>query len=210
VATDPANSYRLANYLIDLGLYRTAVFAAREVLNLAGMSDAATMNAPKYFNRVRFGTYFSDLVLPQTARNNLDPLFFYSMMRQESLYEGFVTSSAGARGLMQIIPVTGQEVADLSGWPPDFTPDDLYRPAVSIRLGADYLAMQAHAYDGDMYAALAAYNAGAGNASYWLGLSGDDPDLFLEVVSFQETENHIRSIYELFTIYTNLYATEAE
>lgn len=210
MSTDPANSYRLANYLIDLGLYRTAVFAAREVLNLAGMSDAATMNAPKYFNRIRFGTYFSELVLPQTARNNLDPLFFYSMMRQESLYEGFVTSSAGARGLMQIIPITGQEVADLSGWPPDFTPDDLYRPAVSIRLGADYLAMQAQAYGGDMYAALAAYNAGAGNASYWLGLSGDDPDLFLEVVSFAETRNHIRSIYELFTIYSALYAVEAE
>lgn len=210
VATDAANSYRLANYLIDLGLYRTAVFAAREVLNLAGMSDATTMNAPKYFNRIRFGTYYRDLVVMQTARNNLDPLFFYSMMRQESLYEGFVTSSAGARGLMQIIPVTGQEVADLSGWPPDFTPDDLYRPVVSIRLGADYLAMQAHAFDGNMYAALAAYNAGAGNASYWLSLSGDDPDLFLEVVSFAETRNHIRSIYELFTIYSNLYAIESE
>lgn len=210
LTTDPANSYRLANYLVDLGLYRTGVFAAREVLTLAGMSDAATMNAPKYFNRIRFGTYFRELVLPQTARNNLDPLFFFSMMRQESLYEGFVTSSAGARGLMQIIPVTGQEVADLSGWPPNFTPDDLYRPAVSIRLGADYLAMQAHAYDGDMYAALAAYNAGAGNASHWLGLAGDDPDLFLEVVSFAETRNHIRSVYELFTIYSDLYATEAE
>ncbi|MEX2143878.1 MAG: tetratricopeptide repeat protein [Anaerolineales bacterium] len=210
MATDPANSYRLANYLIDLGLYRTGIFAAREVLSLAGMSDAATMNAPRYFNFLRFGAYYIELVLPETSSERLDPLFFYSMMRQESLFEGFVTSSAGARGLLQIIPSTGEEVATLSGWPPDFTPDDLYRPMVSIRLGADYLAIQLNAFDGDMYAALAAYNAGPGNASYWLGLSNGDPDLFLEIVSFEETRNHIRSIYELFTIYRNLYSAETE
>jgi soluble lytic murein transglycosylase len=210
LVADPANSYRLANYLIDLGLYRTGIFAAREVLTIAGMSDAATMNAPRYFNLVRFGAYYSNLVLAQTGRKGLDPLFFYAMMRQESLFEGFVTSSAGARGLLQVIPSTGEEIAELSGWPPDFTPDDLYRPLVSIRLGADYLAVQRHAYDGDMYAALAAYNAGPGNASYWMGLADGDADLFLEVISFAETRNHIKSVYELFTIYRNLYATEGE
>ncbi len=210
LVADPAASYRLANYLIGLGLYRPGIFAAREVLSIAGMGDAATMNAPRYFNRLRFGAYFSDLVLTQTSRNGLDPLFFYSMMRQESLFEGFVTSSAGARGLLQIIPSTGQDVAELSGWPPDYTEDDLYRPFVSIRFGADYLAMQLNAYEGDMYAALAAYNAGPGYASYWSGLANGDADLFLEVVSFAETRNHIRSIYELFTIYSNLYSTEGE
>ena len=205
---DPANSYRLANYLIDLGLYRTGIFATREVLTMAGMSDAATMNAPTYFNRIRFGTYFRDLVERETRAEGLDPLFFYSMMRQESLFEGFVTSSAGARGLLQIIPSTGQEAATLAGWPPDFTPDDLYRPIVSIRLGADYLAVQKHAFNDDLYATLAAYNAGPGWASYWTSLAGEDQDLLLEVIQFAETRNHIRSVYELFTIYSNLYSTE--
>lgn len=208
LVSDPASSYRLANYALELGLYRTAVFAAREVLNNAGMTDAGTFNAPIYFNRIRFGTYYSEIVLPETAGEDLDPLFFYSMMRQESLFEGFVTSSAGARGLMQVIPSTGEQMAELSNWPPDFTPDDLYRPYVSIRLGADYLAVQRNAFDGDMYKALAAYNAGPGNASYWQGLAGDDPDLYLEIITFAETRNHIQSIYELFTIYNNLYASE--
>lgn len=208
LVADPANSYRLANYLIDLGLYRTGIFAVREVLTMAGMSDAATMNAPTYFNRIRFGAYYRDLVERETRSEGLDPLFFYSMMRQESLFEGFVTSSAGARGLLQIIPSTGQAAADLAGWPPDFVPDDLYRPIVSIRLGADYLAVQNNAFDGDLYVALAAYNAGPGWASYWSSLANDDQDLFLEVIQFAETRNHIRSIYELFTIYSNLYSTE--
>ncbi|MEX1071706.1 MAG: transglycosylase SLT domain-containing protein, partial [Anaerolineales bacterium] len=195
---------------VELGLYRTAVFAAREVLNLAGMSDAGTLTAPTYFSRIRFGAYFSEIVLPETASEDIDPLFFYAMMRQESLFEGFVTSSAGARGLMQITPDTGQQAATLSGWPPDFTADDLYRPLVSIRLGADYLAVQRHAYGGDLYAALAAYNAGPGAASYWFGQAKGDPDLFLEIIDFPETHNHIQSIYELFVIYRNLYSVEAE
>ncbi len=210
LTTDPANSFRLANYLTDLGLYRSGIFAAREVLNIAGMTDAGTMNAPKYFNRIRFGAYYKDLVIPDTAQEGVDPLFFYAMMRQESLFEGFVTSSAGARGLMQIIPATGQQAADLAGWPPDFTADDLYRPVVSIRLGANYLASQLNAYNGDAYAALAAYNAGPGNASYWQNLAKGDPDLFLEVVGFAETQNHIRSVYELFDIYRDLYSTQGQ
>lgn len=208
LTTDPAASYQLANYLKDLGLYRTSIFAAREVLNMAGLSDAATLNAPIYFNRIRFGMYYRQLVEPEARGEGIDPFFIYSMMRQESLFEGFVTSSAGARGLLQILPDTGIEQATFSSWPPDFEPDDLYRPMVSIRLGTDYLARQLHAFDNDYYAALAAYNGGAGNAIYWRSLADGDPDLYVEVVQFEETSLHIRSIYELFDIYRMLYGTE--
>lgn len=208
LTTDAANSYRLANHLVELGMYRSAVFAAREVLNLAGMTDAGTMNAPVYFNRIRFGLYYQDLVETDSARRGIDPLFVYSMMRQESLYEGFVTSSAGARGLLQIIPITGQEMATLSGWPPNYSGEDLYRPNVSIRLGVEYLARQLNAFDGDIYAALAAYNAGPGNAVFWQGQAQGDPDLFVEIVQFTETRNHLRSIYEIYDIYRRLYAAQ--
>jgi soluble lytic murein transglycosylase len=208
LTSDPANSYRLANYLIDLGLYRTGIFAAREVLTMAGMSDADTMHAPTYFNRLRFGAYYRELVTTEGASEGIDSLFIYSMMRQESLFEGFVTSSAGARGLLQILPDTGAEVAKLSGWPADFTADDLYRPLVSIRLGVDYLAIQLNAFDNDLATALAAYNGGPGSAQYWRSLANGDPDLFVEVIQFAETRDHIRSVYELFNIYRNLYSTE--
>ncbi|MCW5873068.1 MAG: tetratricopeptide repeat protein [Anaerolineales bacterium] len=208
LTTDAANSYRLANHLVALGMYRSAVFAAREVLNMAGLSDAETMNAPVYFNRIRFGLYFQELVETDSQRRNIDPLFVYSMMRQESLYEGFVTSSAGARGLLQIIPATGQEMATFSGWPPNYSGEDLYRPNVSIRLGVEYLARQLNAFDGNLYVALAAYNAGPGNAVFWQGQANGDLDLFVEIVQFAETRNHIRSIYEIYDIYRNLYAAE--
>ncbi|MCW5888155.1 MAG: transglycosylase SLT domain-containing protein, partial [Anaerolineales bacterium] len=163
---------------------------------------------PMYFNRIRFGLYYQNLVETDSARRSIDPLFVYSMMRQESLYEGFVTSSAGARGLLQIVPVTGQEMATLSGWPPNYTDEDLYRANVSIRLGVEYLARQLNASDGDIYVALAAYNAGAGNAIYWQEQAKGDADLFVEIIQFTETREHLRSIYEIYDIYRRLYAAQ--
>ncbi|MCH7479899.1 MAG: transglycosylase SLT domain-containing protein, partial [Chloroflexi bacterium] len=205
VAFDPANTFRLADYLLDLGLYRSAIIATRQVLDLSGMDDASTLTAPVYFNHIRFGLYYTGLVFPVSETYRFDPLFFMSVMRQESLFEGFVISSAGARGLMQIIPSTGQSIATQIEWPPDYTSDDLYRPLVSISLGADYLSAQRNFLDGDVYAALAAYNAGPGNAAIWFELADGDQDLFLEIIRFRETRNYIRGIYELFTIYRNLY-----
>ena len=58
---------------------------------------------------------------------------------------------------------------------------------------------------GDLYGALAAYNAGPGNAATWKDLVPPDPDLYLEVIRFNETRNYIRGIYEIFSIYKNIY-----
>ena len=205
VATSPIDSYRLANYLIELGLYRPAIFAARQVLNLNDMDDADTMNAPIYFNHVRFGGYYKELVIPIAEAYELHPLFLFSVMRQESLFEGFVHSAAGARGLMQIMPATGDSIATNAGWPPGYTSEDLYRPKVSLTFGAHYLDSQRDYFNGQLYPALAAYNAGPGNASIWWDLSGGDPDLFLEIIRYEETRDYIRGIYEVFSIYRRLY-----
>ncbi len=206
VADDSISTYCLANYLADLGVYRSAIMAARQVLTLAGMDDAATLNAPIYFNHLRFGIYFSDLVIPTAQAYNFNPLLLFSVIRQESMFESFSNSSAAARGLMQIIPTTGQSIADRAGWPPNYTADDLYRPKVSITFGADYLDTQRHYLNDDLYAALAAYNGGPGNASEWQGLANGDPDLFVEIVRFDETRRYLTNIYEIFSIYRQLYS----
>jgi soluble lytic murein transglycosylase len=207
VSSNPADSFRLGNYLLDLGLYRTAIFTIRQVLTLAGLQNQVdSLRAPAYFSHVRYGMYYQQLIEDAASSNGMHPLFLFSVVRQESLFEGFVRSTAGARGLMQIIPSTGESIAKNMGWPPDFTPDDLYRPQVSIDLGAHYMASNRDYLYGDLYAALAAYNAGPGNASIWQSLAGNDPDLFIEIVRFDETRQYIRNIYEIFTIYRSLYS----
>ncbi len=207
VSDSPADSFRVANHLLDIGLYRSAIFAAREVLTLAGLeSQSASLTAPPYFNHVRYGLYYHDLVIEQAQVFDLDPLFLFSVIRQESLFEGFVRSTAGAHGLMQVIAPTGAQIAGELGWPPGYEEEDLYRPLISVRFGAYYMDKNRGQLGGSMYAALAAYNGGPGNAIVWNQLAGNDPDLLLEVVRFEETRNYIRFIYEIFNTYKNLYA----
>jgi len=165
------------------------------------------MMAPPYFSYVRYGLYYSELVLPDAQANGFDPLFLFSVIRQESLFEGFVSSTAGAHGLMQIVPSTGAQVNSQLGWPINYDEKDLYRPDVSVAFGSHYLASNRNALGGDLYAALAAYNGGPGNALAWKQLAGDDPDLYLESVRFQETRDYIRYIYEIYVIYKRLYSS---
>lgn len=205
---DGVGSYRLTNYLLDLGAFRSAIFAARQVLTIAGLDEhTESMMAPAYFSHIRYGLYYSDLVLPISQQEGFDPLFIFSIIRQESLFEGFVRSNAGAHGLMQIIAPTGAQIASELGKPPNYAEEDLYRPYVSVLFGTHYLAKNRSLLNGDLYATLAAYNGGPGNAILWKELSGDDPDLFLESVRFEETRNYIRNINEIFVVYRRLYGS---
>jgi soluble lytic murein transglycosylase len=207
IATDAVSSFRLANHLLEIGLYRSAIFAAREVLTLAGLdSQSASLTAPDYFNHLRYGLYYHDLIITEAQRYGMDPLFMFSLIRQESLFEGFVSSTAGAHGLMQIIPDTAQQIATELSWPPAYKQTDMYRPIVSVRFGSYYLSENRDLLNGNWYAALAAYNAGPGNAIAWRDLAGNDPDLLLEVIRFEETRNYIRFIYEIFSTYRTLYS----
>ena len=206
IAGSPTDNFRLATHLLDIGLYRTAIFAARQVLALAGKdSQSASLTAPVYFNHVRYGLYYHDLIIEESQKYDIDPLFMFSVIRQESLFEGFVKSSAGAHGLMQIVPETGGQIANELKWPQGFVSDDLYRPIVGVRFGSYYLAKNRDQLNGSLYASLAAYNAGPGSAAVWKGLAGDDPDLMLEIIRFQETRDYLRYIYEIYTVYRNLY-----
>lgn len=208
LSNDPAALTRLLKVMLDLGYYRQAIFTSRQILDLAGLDDAETLYAPAYFNLIRFGTYFQEQVLEAAEREKLDPFLLFSVIRQESMFDGHAGSTAGAAGLMQLMPATGAEVADRLNWPPDYRDSDLLLPLVNIRLGSSYLASLLNLFDGDLYAALAAYNGGPGNAIYWHDLAGDDPDLFLEVVRFEETRTYIRQIYTFWKIYQRFYGGE--
>lgn len=208
IASDPAHCFRLLKYLMERGFYRQAIILSRHILDLAGMDDAATFTAPPYFNHIRFGVYYPDYVLSAAQEYNFHPLFLLSVIRQESLFDGLVQSTAGARGLMQIIPSTGQEIASILNWPVGYTDADLDRPFVNVRLGSAYLARQRTYFNANLYLSLAAYNAGPGNAQQWAALVSDDPDLYLETIRFKETRTYITQIYEFYSIYRRLYETQ--
>lgn len=203
---NPAQTFRLIPSLVEIGLYRSALAAIIDLLRSAGLEGASTLEAPEFFSRVRFGAYYLDWVLPVADAEGISPLLLLSVIRQESSYEGFIDSSAGARGLMQILPSTGAQLATDLEWPENYTVEDLYRPYVSLVFGANYLRQQSGLFEGDAFAMLAAYNGGPGNTLAWKDLTPiADPDLFLEVIRIEETRNYIRLINEIHTVYKTLY-----
>jgi len=208
IENEPANLYRLANYLYRLGAYRTVIFTARRILDLGGIPPESLLSAPRYFNRLRFGVYFKELFIEAGEKYQLHPLFLFSVARQESMFQIVSHSHAGARGIMQVIPSTGEHIAQQLGWPSNYQTEDLFRPKVSVIFGSYYLSKMREMFSGDLVAALAAYNGGPGNATQWKSLAPDDVDLFVESIRFEETRNYIRNVFENFMMYSLIYSRE--
>nr|HID14586.1 tetratricopeptide repeat protein [Anaerolineae bacterium] len=202
-ASDALAQYQLALLFRDVGLYRSSILCAERVVHLSPVTT--TLDAPAFIARLAYPTYYEDLVLQNARESGLDPLLVFALIRQESLFESLATSTASARGLMQVIPPTGAQIAAQLGWPPDYETADLYRPYVSLRFGTHYLAQQRDRFDGRLNVALAAYNGGPFNAQGWLESAGDDPDLFLELITLGEPRLYLRRIKEHFVIYQALY-----
>ncbi|HEU4600027.1 MAG TPA: lytic transglycosylase domain-containing protein, partial [Solirubrobacterales bacterium] len=112
------------------------------------------------------------------------------------------TSSAGARGLMQITPDAAKHIEKQSGGT-TFELSDLADPELNIRYGTFLLAELLDRYDGDEAAALAAYNAGPGNADQWGGAN-----LNVEDIEFPETRAYVEEVLEKKREYRREYATE--
>ena len=134
---DPLAMWPLALYFNDIGAYDLSIRSARAVVDAAGYTD--TLLAPRLILRLRYPAPFAERVSAAADDYGLHPFLMLSKMRLESFFWKYAISSAEARGLNQIIPPTADDIArrlDLT----NFEYDDLYRPAVSIPMGAFYLA----------------------------------------------------------------------
>ena len=202
---DPTALYALSLYWHDIGLYQSSLIAAARLI---AISPAKTPDrAPAFVARLSYPTYYADLVVPEAEKRGLNPLLIFALIRQESLFEGIAVSRAFANGLMQIIPSTGEFIASRLGWP-DYSTAELYKPYVNVAFGAWYLASTRDGFDGDMYAALAGYNGGPGNAQRWREAAKGDPDLFLESITLDETRAYLLRIREHLAMYQKLYGID--
>jgi soluble lytic murein transglycosylase len=137
---------------------------------------------------------YQEVVAAEAENYHLDPYLILALVRTESLFDPLAESSAGARGLMQIMPATGREIARKLGAPSEDA-SSFFAPEWNIRMGVYYLWQQYQAYHGQVQFALAAYNAGPGNTNRWLRrLQGVDPDLFVELIDFSETRQFIKKV----------------
>ena len=131
----------------------------------------------------------------------INPTWAYGVARSESLFMRDVRSSAGAIGLMQLMPKTGRAVAKQIRLPYSGLAT-LTDPAANIRLGTSYLGQMAERFDGNPVLATAAYNAGPHRVDRWLPENGtEDARAWIENIPFNETRNYVKRVLAAQTIF---------
>ena len=156
--------------------------------------------------RSRFQLKYTELIRQYSEEYDLEPSFVAGVICTESKFREEAVSRAGARGLMQIMPATGQEIAEALGVP--FKVEDLFDPETSIRFGCYYLREQLDRFDQNAAVALAAYNAGPNKASEWLREYGLDSKGRIAYIPYEETKNYVNRVLQAQENYKNLYPQE--
>jgi soluble lytic murein transglycosylase len=145
-----------------------------------------------------------DALVAQAEARQLDPSLVAAVIWQESTFDAGAVSSAGARGLMQVMPSTGRLLFRGLGRRP--RPRDLHDPKVSLELGTLYLKQMLDRFGGRVEQALAAYNAGPHRVNAWTaGRPGVPAEEFVESIPFTETRNYVMSILAHREHYRRLY-----
>jgi soluble lytic murein transglycosylase len=150
-----------------------------------------------------------DVVAEEAWANGLDPLLVSAVIRQESRFRPEAISPANAHGLMQLLPPTARDVARQGGQPEPRT-DALRDVRTNVALGTRHLRELLDRYLGSTVHALAAYNAGADAVAKWDARHGDRPaDEFVELISYEETREYVKSVLGAYQAYRTLYAPSA-
>jgi len=179
---------------------------------------AAYQSVDGYRDAIRLGSargltdpsiFFPLAFWPQVTRNthgtDIDPLLVLALMRQESMFDPAARSPADARGLMQLLPSTAEQVAQRTGQP---SPSGrLYDPDTNVTLGVAHLHELMQSYGGNPIKALAAYNGGEAAVAKWQARFGAlDADEFVESITYRETRDYVKRVIGNYRRYQIEYA----
>ena len=178
--------------------------AAAAVLATAwDMPDRAILSAGQADARralaYRFPVLFEDEVARAASEHRIEPAWIYGVMRRESAFQPDVVSSAGAIGLMQLMPATAEDVSrrrKLGTGVPELTDG-----ALNIDYGTWYLNHVAERFDGHPALATASYNAGPTRVKGWLPPDVMEADRWIDTIPFSETRRYVRAVLAYAAIY---------
>ncbi|MDK2896944.1 MAG: soluble lytic murein transglycosylase [Candidatus Atribacteria bacterium] len=156
-----------------------------------------------------FLTYIETLCEPF----EIDPYLILSLVRAESFFDVQAVSPAGAVGLAQLMPSTAAWMIEIKMVDIPHTEGDysyLFQPENSLSLGISYLAYLLDLFEGKIYPAICAYNAGPGRVQQWLKENPQDPDYFFEAIPFSETHNYLEKVLVNYFHYSLIYQNHFE
>ena len=149
----------------------------------------------------------AEVIREQAAEKHINPALIAAVIYAESKFDPR-PSTAGAEGLMQILPDTARFIAHLSGGT-RFVASDLATPSINVAYGSYYLRYLLDHYDGDEMLALAAYNAGLANVDSWVAHAGAaGRRLTMDAIPFTETRAYVRRVLDAQRAYRLTYPRE--
>ncbi len=166
--------------------------------------SAAGDHLPDDVWRILVPIQYQEELLHQAEQEGLDPALVAGLIMQESTFEAGVRSRAGARGLMQIMPGTGKDIARRKKV--RFRTASLYDPKTSLDFGTFYLRQISDKFDGAVERVLAGYNAGPHRVQTWSELRpGRTGEEFIETIPFTETRFYVRLVLANRAQYRRIY-----
>jgi len=149
----------------------------------------------------RFPIAYREKVLKHAKRSNLDPAIVFGLIRRESAFDEAALSPVGARGLMQIMPQTGRQIAK-NLHEPWYSANALFDPELNLKYGTYYYRQMMQRFDGHFALAAAAYNAGPHRVRRWLPDDQALPaDIWIEMIPFDETRKYVAAVLTYTMIY---------
>jgi soluble lytic murein transglycosylase len=198
--------------LYDLGLRQDANqewnWSIREFTDMQLLAAAEQARRMKWYDRaintaertrelhdfeLRFLAPYREQAQQAARENQIDEAWVFGLMRQESRFVNVAHSSAGASGLMQIMPATARWIAKRLGIK-RFRPSEMQDPAKNIQFGAYYLKHVQTSLDDSPVLATAAYNAGPGRAQRWRDTRPMEAAIYIESIPFGETRDYVKKV----------------
>ncbi|WP_051279650.1 lytic transglycosylase domain-containing protein [Chitinilyticum aquatile] len=181
--------------------------AASELARREGWNDRSIYTADRTraqhdFN-LRYPSPWRNHIQTYAADNDLESAWVLGIIRQESRFVMDAKSSAGAAGLMQLMPATAKWSAKRAGIS-DFTPSQVTDPEVNVALGTTYMNYLQGRFAGNQILSTAGYNAGPGNASKWQTSQPLDATIYIETIPFTETREYVKRVSANATVYAQL------
>jgi len=155
--------------------------------------------------RLVYPIHYYDMIEPNAEAWNNDPIMILSIIREESYFNPKAKSFVGARGLMQLMPATAQEAANIGGISIP-NPDLLFDPYINIRLGNIYYSRLKKSLRSKDILAVLAYNGGIGSVTSWKdNLNYVDVNDFVEQIPYHETQNYLKKVFKSYWNYLRVY-----
>ncbi len=180
---------------------RTWVYVGIGSLVVIGLFMITYFFFPRIFGDLIYPLEYEETIIKYSKQYDIDPALIAGIIYSESHFNANAASHAGAQGLMQIMPTTGQAIATRIGEPYG----DLFDPETSIRYGTYYIKSLVDKYNGDVDAALAAYNGGAAAADRYV-VSRSDASIPAETAGYIVKVNAAWDNYE--KLYGNILNAE--